>query len=344
MTGAYLSNSIGLSLGREERNRVRLALILSLLAHLLLILIFRSSPAETVSRPIEVSFVPRTVEKRAVASKEPVIPIPEKQYVTPSDAPEKTPPENTRLLSERDSAVAKEQIKRGEEGGVQTSSSPKHTNAPERKQPQEASKQTAATGSLRLDDATLDKQFARNFTPSEEKATKSATEPSKLSLENYEPFSKSFSKTGPLSLPGSSDYLPNIPDGDITLLNAKADRYAVFVRRVALQVFGALRRNNWARIPFQEVMAIRDFVTVEAVLSKEGKLLEVITLDSSGNRPFDQVVYDAAHEGAWDQNPPVGALAADGKIHFIFKSRTWVRRGAKNFMEQRWLLLGTGLK
>ena len=43
---------------------------------------------------------------------------------------------------------------------------------------------------------------------------------------------------------GSTDYLPNLPDGDITLLNTKADHFAVFVRRVAARVFAALRSSG----------------------------------------------------------------------------------------------------
>ena len=36
---------------------------------------------------------------------------------------------------------------------------------------------------------------------------------------------------------GSADYLPNVRQGDITLLNTKADRFAPFVRRVGMRVF-----------------------------------------------------------------------------------------------------------
>jgi TonB family protein len=176
-----------------------------------------------------------------------------------------------------------------------------------------------------------------------------------VKLEEYRPFQPSASGSmysdrggapsglGALGRGGVPDYLPDIPDGEITLLNAKADRHAVFVRRVALQVFGALRKLNWAEVAHSEARRLRGFVTVHATMSGEGKLLDATIEQTSGTSVFDRVVLEAASRGSWDQNPPGGARGADGNIHFIFKSRTWARLGGDGQREQRWLLLATGL-
>jgi outer membrane biosynthesis protein TonB len=142
---------------------------------------------------------------------------------------------------------------------------------------------------------------------------------------------------------GSADYLPNVTDGDLTLLNAKADRHAVFVRRVALQVFGALRRESWAELSYQSIRRLKDYTTIRAVMSPEGRLLEVIYESGSGVGEFDNLVKKAAKIGAWDKNPPASARHADGNIHFIFKARSWSRPMGEARREQRWLLLSTGL-
>ncbi|RMG43853.1 MAG: energy transducer TonB, partial [Candidatus Dadabacteria bacterium] len=151
-----------------------------------------------------------------------------------------------------------------------------------------------------------------------------------------------------LGLSGSPDYLPSLPDGDLTLLNTKASRFAVFVRRVATQVFSELRQSGWERLSAGDIMSMQGFSTVRAVISKDGKLLRIEPLESSGSSRFDSVLFEAAKRGAADPHPPAAAAASDGNIHFIFKARSWVRiysdprTGARN--ERRWLLLATGLE
>jgi hypothetical protein len=164
-----------------------------------------------------------------------------------------------------------------------------------------------------------------------------------LSLLKARPFERLKAQNQSLGAAGIPDYLPDIPDGDITLLNAKADRFAIFVRRVALQVFGAIRQKNWQEIPINEIHRLRHFSTIHAVMNTKGELISVEIAQSSGSRPFDIVVNDSAKKGTWDQNPPKGAEAEDGNIHFIFKARSWARGANQGIGEQRWLLLGTGL-
>ncbi len=259
------------------------------------------------------------------------------QIVSQPESPEEAPLKETNLRSERDSRATVEQIRRGDslaKPGEQAEQAP-------REQP-----------TLRLNEQLLEKHFGNTEENKEQSlqgdtatmlSEKGGSKPDASRMEqlaSYKPFSGGdlFS-----SQYGSSDYLPNIPDGDVTLLNTKADRYAVFVRRVALQVFGALRREVWQAVPGSEMRKISDFALVEATLTADGKLLRVKLLESSGSPQYDRVLTRAAQEGSWDQNPPTGATGDDGHIHFVFKSRAWVRGGGHPGMEQRWMLLGTGL-
>jgi hypothetical protein len=146
---------------------------------------------------------------------------------------------------------------------------------------------------------------------------------------------------------GVSDHLPNLPDGDITLLNAKANTYAGFVRRVAVQVFAQLRSQGWEKLSMNEVRRIDDFTTIEAILSPEGRFISLRLVEGSGSSSFDSVVKQAVAGGMKDPNPPAGARAADGMIHFIFKARSWTSIGAGRSgapSEHRWILLATGLE
>lgn len=142
---------------------------------------------------------------------------------------------------------------------------------------------------------------------------------------------------------GSSDYLPEIAEGEVTLLNAKANRYALFVRRVAEKVFGELRASHWRSLGRGDARRASRTTTIFATLSPTGKLLTVRIDESSGSTQFDQTVYQSIQNGAWDQNPPGGAVAADGNIHFVFQSQLRTQPAPTPSGEARWLILGTGL-
>ncbi len=198
---------------------------------------------------------------------------------------------------------------------------------------------------FKLDDATLAMKFgnvAKNAPPAT-KASKSTSD-----LSDYEAFSRppgsgaTFVGSG-----GVSDHLPSLPDGDITLLNAKANTYAGFVRRVAVQVFAQLRSQGWEKLSMGEVQRINDFTTIEAILSPEGRFVTMRMIEGSGSPQFDAVVKQSVPAGMKDQNPPAGARASDGMIHFIFKARSWAAIGAGRGgmpSEHRWILLATGLE
>jgi hypothetical protein len=204
--------------------------------------------------------------------------------------------------------------------------------------------------SLKLDETTLSERFGRSAAQAKqgnEQANQPQTE--NTSPSSYAAFSRPpGSGAAFLGDAGINDHLPNLPDGDITLLNAKANQYAGFVRRVAVQVFAQLRAQGWERLSAIEIARLSDFTTIEAVLSPEGRFMRIRLLASSGSSAFDTVVNLSVSSGASDPNPPAGARASDGLIHFIFKARSWSQVGAGRRtgapVEHRWLLLATGLE
>ena len=336
----------------------------------------------------DLATVPESVEVNVISEKQlqqilnpQSAPLP-KQIVSPSERD--TDPERAKnYQAEKDSSTEREQVRRGDDplaGKLGTpqkepaapkapvksqpkkpadtaiqktreNTTPKATGAPrEKSAPPESTlegfRPEAATPKtikqLTLSPTELAKDFAKP--PSE-----SESMPARRSSRSYRAFSRpSGSGAQFQGLNGINDYLPNLPDGDITLLNAKADQYAVFVRRVATQVFSLLRQSGWDMMSASDIMQIKKMSTVRAIMSPQGKLLSVTIEDSSGNSRYDEVLQAAAQKGTRDPHPPAGALASDGNIRFIFQSKSWVQ-GAVNArsgapFERRWLLLSTGLE
>jgi TonB family protein len=304
----------------------------SVLIHLLLILCFLQAPSRpaSIAQVFNVEFEPPATAK----------PLPaQRQIVSEPAADESAEAPETQLLAEKNHKTAKEQIKRGDspDAGLPN----KMTNSqPKRKVPpiKQETQQERPLKNLKLDSSTLLKQFAQ----APNKATEESTSQS-------QPFSRpSGSGAAFVGRTGLSDFIPSLPDGDLTLLNTKADQYAVFVRRVATQVFAQLRLAGWDTLRPADITSISRDTYIRAVLSSDGALQRVELVESSGSPRFDDTVVAAAKRGAKDPNPPSGAMASDGTIRFIFKSRSWVRyaAAARNGapIERRWLLLGTGLE
>lgn len=383
-------NVMEADLSGSARSRMGLGLLLSLILHLGVLLLLQLDQPVELPEAIEVTFLPPPAPTQAAPRKPP------EQIVSPSEAPEKTPPKQTTLRSDRDTAIERETIARGmPEAAKAPTAAVKPTPpventkpaqaketprvepstaktppkpSPERKPKAEAEPKTGpetktptdSEPSLRLSGTELARAIGtlpvqRKQTgkvSSEDRLRDSArgieTKPQQsdgeraASLQRYTPFRPS-SAGALFSRRGTPDHLPTVQDGEVTLLNAKADRHAVFVRRVALQVFGALRQLSWSEVPFERIRGANDFVTVYATMSNTGKLLKVELRDSSGSVSFDQVAVQAAERGTWDQNPPETAQTADGTIRFVFKAKSWSRRIGEMNQEQRWLLLSTGL-
>jgi len=268
-------------------------------------------------------------------------------YVSPSDIQESKIIPETHQLSDKNTIVDREMIKRGIE--VEQKIKPKLE--PTKKSPALPTKEIKTPNKNQENSEQSSKGSIKNlflnknttFQPStqmegsdngkqvDNKLNNSATDPAQKRLQEY------------IGAPGNSDFAPHLPDGDLTLLNAKADRFAVFVRRVALQVFASLRTSDWAESATFQRGVQTDEVTIIAKLDPSGKFLNAQIVAPSSYPAFDKTVYRSVVKGAWDKNPPSAALAKDGTITLIFKSKAWVRRGPQGRMS-RWILLGTGLE
>lgn len=312
-------------------------LIISLFAHVALAIILndRTPPSPPSSITVDIITPPRPAQ---IAPARQIVSTPDRSELAP-------PPADTRLLAEKDYSTPKEQIKRGDDPRAGRAAQKQSAPSPQQQKGQEQKREDKPKlQALALDRDTLLDSFAlpKSSEPTRENRSTGAEGRA------YQAFSRpAGSGAAFLGTAGIPDYLPNLPDGDLTLLNTKANLFAVFVRRVATQVFGQLRSTGWESLSMSDINSIGDFVTVRAVLSRKGELLRVQLEDSSGSRRFDDALQKAVSNGARDPNPPNGAEAPDGNIHFIFKARSWARIGSAARtgapIERRWLLLGTGL-
>jgi hypothetical protein len=364
----------------ELNDYIITGVILSFLVHAALVLALSASEKSYQRPPLVVNIIaPPEIQRKTRRT-----PL-SKQIVSPTTTQETTQKEiDTSFESDKNRVVNKEVIKRGqgEDAGIpgapNAHSAPPQVAppvAPRPEQVQNTSSTKAATGlkaqtappitndkagtrkssplkHLKLDTDTLFKKFEqqgadRKVQPTEKRDL--LNQNSQQSMAGYQAFNR---PTGSgarfLGNQGTNDHLPQLPDGDITMLNTKANRFAVFVRRVATQVFSQLRSSGWESLQASDVRSIRDFSTVHAVLSLKGELLEVRLESSSGSQRFDQVLLSAVKAGALDPHPPEKAVASDGNIHFIFQAKSWSRFVPRSrdggMSERRWLLLGTGLQ
>lgn len=305
-------------------NRLTITIVLSLLLHIGLFFNYNTFTKNKaiVPEPVKVNFLiappsPKAEEKKPLKNK----PI---------------------LLANKNTAALTPQIKRG----VAPSTPPSVTKPPvkkkvQKKKPEQRKpEKTKAQAKpiprrVKLKLNSFDINSLGSFQP-EAKEFRKPVAKAQSSESSYKPFTKNYNV-------GVPDVLKTIRDGEITLLNAKASKYAVFVRRVALKVFSELRHTSWSGLSFSSAQKLRKFSMVEAKMSPKGELLSVRMIDSSGVDSFDSLLVQSSKTGAWDQNPPKGAQAKDGNIYFVFKAKTWAARQGNNGGERRWLLLSTGL-
>lgn len=290
-----------------------------------------------------------------------------KQIVSPSDL-EQTKPSNTEtnLLSDRETSVAEQRLKRGDDpragqspGRTESASNPatttKQPEQPTRENtPKEQSNPQRKDSYVTPESSAISKPLDLNLRPDFLKNLTEPDPPDKKSTRPLQPVpaARPFARApgaGALLLGfnGNSDFLPDIRDGDITLLNAKADKYAVFVRRVAIRVFHLLKQYGWNYMRASEFQSLRRYTKVRATLSSSGEFVSISLEDSSGNSVFDDLVSKSVREGSSDPNPPPDARTADGTYRFIFLARSWTQASAGRsgaLRERRWLSLQTGLE
>lgn len=344
------------------------AIIASLAIHVLVIFGFWKAQNSYKRAVPEISFLAELVvpPPSAMAPKANLREKPS-QIVEPPVKSTETPPEDKQVFeSDQDNASIKQQIRRGENGAANPQTSPPTDSKPAPTTKKSTPEKTAAKSApkieekepkavaplhssavklkLKLDSDSLADLATDNIESKDEQknSNQKLQEALQSNLNSNQRSSISLKRSG------SQDYLPDIPDGEVTLLNTKANKYAVFVRRVASQVFANLRGAGWRSLSASDIRAISKESIFEAVLSPKGEFISLSLTSSSESKRFDQVLQQAIKNGAKDPNPPKGAEADDGNIHFIFQARSWVqfqpnpRTGTPN--ERRWLLLGTGLE
>lgn len=366
----------------SDRIKLSNAFALSLLLHgliLALLPVLRQAPGKVAAPLLDVDLVSLASAPRAaapVAAPEPPPPVvppqdasvpppapppallPEQQIVSPPDAGENRPPEATRLLSDRDTSVPEQMIRRGEPeaGPAPPEAPPAGAEAPDTRAqaPQKAPAAGEPAPPARKPAATAPGAAPRAEAPPSRAAHADAQQLAAVpSLDQLLPAAPQVAREGfaqadeapkaeaaaPRAdrgdllryggLSGDSggrrgvfDYIPDVREGDITLLNTKAEQFSPFVRRVAIRVFQnlviSLRREltNQAR-------SGQEFVVIEAIMSRKGDLVSLNVKDRSGTSALstDRHLQRACYDGFFDRNPPPGAESNDGNIHFLFTTR-----------------------
>lgn len=337
-----------------ERERALFGwLLASLLVHLFVLAVLRAGPAwhfAPPSPPIEVDLAPppppaprplpqsppRPQDEPAQAPQR--LPLPERQIVAPPDAGEEAAPEReTRLLSDRDTRVREESVKRADrpvetkperpnkaaarDSSERSADQPRQSVAArEEAQRSGAERQGERVASLPRLDELLPRagdvpvttgQNRPADTASQEAGTARGSEPRRLLL-----------GSGPVFAvhPGTTDFLPGIREGDITLLNTKAERFAPFVRRVAGRIFQHLDIRLRQAARSGSASPGHEFAVVEAVMDRQGRFLNarITKRESTSTFGADRVLLSVTSPDTFfDANPPPGAEAEDGNIHFV---------------------------
>ncbi|HVM95282.1 MAG TPA: hypothetical protein VMT89_02780 [Candidatus Acidoferrales bacterium] len=349
-----------------EQSRLTVALAVSLLLHGLLLAMLpflRTLRSEVPQLPplldVDIASIPPPAPPPPAAAAKPpnaapaqAVPapqllVPKKQIVSPSDAgEEKPPPENTRLLSDRDNVVPEEKVHRSL---IPSAAESKPPPAPEPEKEKEAAKAEAPPAPAARELPRRESQRTRDAAPSTEPMRRSNTQVASLpKLDQLLPQPGDYAVgAGSSSAPavptpaangeprrllmggsreafstnrGISDFLPGIREGDITLLNTKAERFAPFVRRVAARVFQHLDIRLRQSVGNTTVRSGREYAVVEAVMSKKGRLINarVVERQSTSTLGADRILLSVTEPDTFfDENPPPGAEANDGNIHFI---------------------------
>jgi len=312
-------------------------------------------PPQVAAKPPEAAkpIVEPPPEAPAPQPPERKLPVPEQQIVSPPDAGKNEAPPETRLLSDRDNRVDEQTVKRGNPAPGEES--------PGQKAAQEAAaKQAKAAAAEKRGGRTereppprvaalpgLDRLMPDALHLAEEGYGKPADAPGEQLAQADLPRRMQQRGSEGLMLPmsgpiGTLDYLPEVREGNITLLNTKAEVFAPFVRRVAVRVFEnfliSLKRDlAGSSLPTVET------VEAEVIMDSAGEMVAFNVNERSARIALasDRRLQQACNDGFFDRNPPPGARAKDGRIHFIFRTAVQSEPTPRGGMY--WIVMGAGL-
>lgn len=257
------------------------------------------------------------------------LPVPEQQIVSPSDAGKEEAPPDTRLLSDRDNRVDQQTVKRGNPAPGEEA--PGEKAPPKPAQVAKPAKPADTGGGGRTAPAprvaslpNLDRLMPNALRLAEEGYGKPAGSPGEQIAEADQPHRLQPRGSDGLMIPssgpiGALDFLPDVREGDITLLNTKAEVFAPFVRRVAIRVFQNFLISLKHDL-FSSGLPTTETVQAEVVMSPAGEMIG-FTINQRSTRialASDRRLQQACNDAFFDRNPPPGARAKDGNIHFVF--------------------------
>ncbi|MBI4042804.1 MAG: energy transducer TonB [Deltaproteobacteria bacterium] len=267
-----------------ERERRRRAFVfwfaLSLLLHAILFVIpqkWMASPPRKQSPPIEVRRIQIPKEARQIVE-------------APDDQKSPEPPKDARYLSKHDRQVEKETKAplTGKPENRKFAPPQPQTRVPQPKEPSQTPSPSAKKPLPSLADLTL--PSLNKPTPAKER-TPSTTD----------------------------DYLPEVETGKETLLNSREFVFYSYYERIKsrLRMFWTPSLRNEVNRLYAKGVALEsgDYMTaVHVTLDRNGEILDVDLLQSSGYRELDHVAIDAFKKAAPFPNPPRGMIDADGRV------------------------------
>ncbi len=274
------------------------------------------------------------------------IPLPAQQIVTMPNRGEERPPTDTRFLSDRDNVVDEQSVRRGEPApsrdldGDDVAAADPDSDLVEPDLDRATTEIAPADGDpARQSEADSGRAaggaLAARALPNLERLM-----PNALALAAQQAKNDAVAKAEPAGAParqarrqravawepstalrGTLDHLPDVRPGNVTLLNTKAEVFAPFVRRVMLRVFQnmmiMLRHSAGSMRPGAD-----EQIEAEAIMSPAGDMigLRFIQRSTSMSIGLDRMLAEACNEAFFDRNPPPGAAAADGNIHFVMRT------------------------
>jgi TonB family protein len=119
------------------------------------------------------------------------------------------------------------------------------------------------------------------------------------------------------------NFIPEIREGNVTSLNARAAPFAAFIARMHRNIhklwgFGAL--EDWDDLPGSSPFNNPNLLTtLDIVLERDGTVGKVTMVRSSGYLPYDAAAIDTVYSAGPYPDPPRGMRSPNGKIYIRWR-------------------------